>query len=302
MTQYQPDEKNRIKRQKSELAIRLAKEGRWEDAVLVNRELLAVFPEDSETLNRLGKAYLELKRYGEARAAYELAVKVDRGNSIAQKNLQRLQQYPAVPAGILPLQAGAENDSPVAVVASVGTATSASREKVIASVFIEETGKTGTTSLIHVAPVVTLAKLTAGDAVVLEIVANKGNHVLVVKNQEGEVLGQVEPKMALRLTRFMEAGNRYIANVTSVSENKLEIIIRETYQHPSMRGKLSFPPKTGSAAYRAYTRDSVLRGYGTDEDEEGPDYDNDEDDDNELGEEEAEISDDFADDNESEDI
>jgi tetratricopeptide (TPR) repeat protein len=61
LTQYQPDEKNRIKRQKSDVAVRLAKEGRWEEAIQINRELLALFPDDSETLNRLGKAYLELK-------------------------------------------------------------------------------------------------------------------------------------------------------------------------------------------------------------------------------------------------
>ena len=291
MTQYQPDEKNRIKRQKSDVAIRLAKEGRWEEAVHINRELLALFPDDSETLNRLGKAYLELKRYGEAKAAYEHAVNTDASNAIARKNLQRLAQYKADAKALLPLAEGSEPAS---------APPPANREKMNASTFIEETGKTGTTVLTNVAATAILAKLTAGDAVLLEI--EPKNQTLLVKNQEGEVLGQVEPKLALRLIRFLEGGNRYTAAVTSVGDHDLRIIIRETYQHPTQRGRLSFPPKTAAAGYRPYTRDSV-RGYGMEDDEEeSGDNDDNEDDDNETGEEEAELNDGFAEESEQDEI
>lgn len=295
MTQYQPDEKNRIKRQKSDTAVRFAKEGRWEEAVHINRELLALFPDDSETLNRLGKAYLELKQYGEAKAAYEQAVKTDASNAIARKNLQRLAQYKAVVEAIAPVEFS-EN---VATAHPAPAATPSAREKVIPSIFIEETGKTGTTNLINVAPAAVLAKLTAGDAV--QLVIEPKNQVLLVKNQEGEVLGQVEPRLALRLMRFLEAGNRYTAAVTSVGERELKLIIRETYQHPSQRGRLSFPPKSSAAGYRAYTRDSVLR-YGLDDEEDGMDLDNDDDEEGEGGEEEADITEDFTEDSDQDDI
>ncbi|MEI6045946.1 MAG: tetratricopeptide repeat protein [Chloroflexota bacterium] len=248
MTQYQPDEKNRIKRQKSDSAIRLAAAGRWEEAVHINRELLAIFPDDSETLNRLGKAYLELKRFTEAKEAYEQAVKSDPGNTIAQKNLQRLVQ----------------------AIATSGTkpASHTTREKpaVAPSAFIEETGKTGVTSLIRLAPVPVLARLTAGDPVTLEV--NLKSQTLLVKNEEGEVLGQVEPKLALRLIRFIESGNRYVAAVTSVTERALKVILREIFQAPSQRGRLSFPPKTTSTGYRAYIKDSAVLRYGYEEEDE----------------------------------
>jgi hypothetical protein len=297
LTQYQPDEKNRIKRQKSDAAVRFAKEGRWEEAVQINRELLALFPDDSETLNRLGKAYLELKRYGEAKAAYEQAVKTDASNVIARKNLQRLAQYKAVAEAITPVM---ESSDSVQVAPPPGpTTVPTSREKVVPGIFIEETGKTGTTHLVNVAHTSVLAKLTAGDAV--QLVVDPKSQVLRVKNQEGEILGQVEPKLALRLIRFLEAGNRYTAAVTSVGERELRLIIRETYQHPSMRGRLSFPPKTSGAGYRAYTRDSVLR-YGMDEEEEGVDLDNDDEEEGEANEEEADISEEFTDDSDQDDI
>ncbi len=294
MTQYQPDEKNRIKRQKSDGAVRFAKEGRWEEAVQINRELLGLFPDDSETLNRLGKAYLELKRYGEAKAAYEQAVKTDASNGIARKNLQRLAQYKAVAEAITPVS---ESDS---VISTLGPTTSpTTREKVVPGIFIEETGKTGTTTLINVAPASILSKLTAGDAV--QLVIDPKTQVLQIKNQEGEVLGQVEPRLALRLIRLLEAGNRYNAAVTSVSERDLKLIIRETYQHPSMRGRLSFPPKSSAAGYRPYTRDSVLR-YGLDDEEEGADPDNDDDDDGDAGEEETDTTEEFTEDSDQDDI
>ncbi len=298
LTQYQPDEKNRIKRQKSDAAVRYAKEGRWEEAVQINRELLALFPDDSETLNRLGKAYLELKRYGEAKAAYEQAVKTDASNVIARKNLQRLGQYSAVAEAITPVGESRESP-PVAPPPGPTSAAPTSREKVVPSIFIEETGKTGTTNLINVAPTSVLAKLTAGDAV--QLVIDPKNQTLLVKNQEGEVLGQVEPRLALRLMRFLEAGNRYTAAVTSVGERELRLIIRETYQHPSQRGRLSFPPKTSAAGYRAYTRDSVLR-YGLDDEEDGIDLDNDDEEEGEAGEEESDITEEFTEDSEQDDI
>ncbi len=270
--------------------MRLANEGRWEEAVQINRELLALFPDDSETLNRLGKAYLELKRYGEAKAAYEHAVKTDASNSIARKNLQRLAEYKAVASAISPFTADAEAPASTPPV---------TREKVVPSIFIEETGKTGTTNLNKVAPGKILSKLTAGDAVVLEV--DSKSQTLLVKSQEGDLLGQVEPRLALRLIRFLGAGNRYTAAVTSVGEKDLKIIIRETYQHPSQRGRLSFPPKSNSSGVRAYTRESILR-YGSDDDEDGNDADADHDDDDDNGEEEAEVSDEFVEENDQDDL
>jgi tetratricopeptide (TPR) repeat protein len=282
VTQYQPDEKNRIKRQKSDSAIRLAAAGRWEEAVQVNRDLLAIFPDDSETLNRLGKAYLELKRFAEAKEAYEHAVKTDPGNTIAQKNLQRLAQAIASSgaAGAKPPSTGVHREKPA----------------VAPSAFIEETGKTGVTTLIKLASAPVLAKLTAGDPVTLEV--DGKSQVLLVKNEDGEILGQVEPKLALRVIRFIEAGNRYVAAVTSVTERVLKIIIREIFQAPSQRGRLSFPPKTTATGYRAYIKDSAVLRYGYEDEDEGfddgesPDTGDDDGDDEEIDSFSEELSDD----------
>ncbi len=279
MTQYQPDDKNRIKRQKSEQAIRLAKEGRWDEAVQTNQDLLGIFPDDAEALNRLGKALMELKRYTEATASYERAVKNDPSNMIAQKNLQRLRQLVTA--------------APTAPVQSTSNTPPHTRPRVAPSLFIEETGKTGVTNLANLADSVVLARLTGGDPIYLE--ADIPNQVLRVKNEEGQILGQIEPRLGLRLLRFIGAGNRYIAAVQAVGEKMLRIVIQETYQHPSQRGKMSFPPKTGGAGYRAYIKEGVRERYDEEDYENDNDTEDVEETESDEDEQEGEPSDDFGD-------
>ena len=66
---------------------------------------------------------------------------------------------------------------------------------------------------------------------------------LTVESPEGIYLGEVEPRQGQRLARLMQGGNRYEAAVTSVQEDSLVIMVRETYQHSSQQGVMSFPYK-----------------------------------------------------------
>ncbi|MFQ5860502.1 MAG: tetratricopeptide repeat protein [Dehalococcoidia bacterium] len=231
MNLVQTDEKLKLRRNKSREAVQLALAGRWEEAVRVNGEILEHFPEDVEALNRLGKAFIELGRYDEAQEAFQRALRYSPHNAIAKKNLSRLTELRAN-----------------------GTLTPTSAPKVAPTLFIEESGKSGTTQLINPAPPHILAKMAAGDAVTLKVV----DHSLLVENQEGEYLGQVEPRLGRRLTRLIRGGNCYEAAITSVNRNQIALILREVYRHPSLAGIAPFP-SAGGADYRAYLRDTLLR-------------------------------------------
>ena len=61
----------RLKQQRSKEAIDLAMQGKWQEAVTVNKEIIQDFPEDVDAYNRLGRAYMELGDYKQAREAYE---------------------------------------------------------------------------------------------------------------------------------------------------------------------------------------------------------------------------------------
>ncbi|GIW10489.1 MAG: hypothetical protein KatS3mg061_1546 [Dehalococcoidia bacterium] len=235
-----PEERARFRRLRSEQAVQLAMQQKWDEAIAVNKAIVDVFPDDVEAYNRLGKAYLETGRLAEAREAYQKALTLDPNNAIARRNLTRLQ---------------AMKDETVTTVVV--------QPQVDANLFIEETGKTGVTTLVNTAPREELATLTAGEPVLLKV-EGKDLKVLSTRN---EYLGQVEPRLALRLIRLMQGGNQYAAAVTSLTDDSVEIIIRETFQHPTQVGKVSFPTRGGDAGFRPYIRDSVLR-YDVEEEEE----------------------------------
>jgi tetratricopeptide (TPR) repeat protein len=235
------EEKARLKKQWTELAVKQAQEGQWEEAVHTNKNILNLFPQESDALNRLGKAYTELGQYAEARQAYRQTLKYNPLNSIAKKNLERLDALQEVPAATVP----------------------ANLDRIDPRAFIEETGKTGVTELINLAPAAVLTRVTHGDRVNLQV----NGHRLLVQNAAGEVIGQVDPRLANRLISYIEEGNRYGAAILAVEPNRIRVIIREEYQHPSMFGKVSFLSQSSGETVRAYTKVSMLRDDREDDDE-----------------------------------
>jgi hypothetical protein len=232
---FQAEDRTKAKRQQADLAIQLALHGRWAEAVQLNRSIIESFPTDVDASNRLGKAMTELGRYGEARAAYMRTLEIDSVNSIARKNLDRL----ATLGDTAPPRTASQKLSP--------------------QMFIEETGKTGVTTLIRLNEEVS-ARMTTGDQVTLQ----RRNGSLVIQSLDGEYLGEIEPKLSQRLTKFILGGNEYVAAIAALARHEVRVFIRETFQHGSQTGKLSFPA-TVTEPFRPYTRSRLLRQDADDE-------------------------------------
>ncbi|MDQ6661665.1 MAG: tetratricopeptide repeat protein [Chloroflexota bacterium] len=240
MTQTQSsEEKARLKRQWTELAIQQALSSQWAEAVETNKNILNLFPTEPDAYNRLGKAYSELGQYTEARQAYTQTLKYSPQNTIAKKNLDRLSLL---------------QEETIQILTGIG--------QIDPQQFIEETGKTGMTELINIAPTAILARVSVGDKVQLHV----AGHRLLVGNAAGEDIGQIEPRLANRLINFMKEGNRYAAAILAMEQGQVRLIIREEYQHPGMFGKVSFPSQGGGDTIRAYIKDSMLR-YDRDDDD-----------------------------------
>jgi len=220
----------KLKRDKSKEAIQLALEGEWRKAVAINQDILYYFPEDVEALNRLGKAYLETGEYTQAKQSFQKVLGLSSHNRIAKRNLERLSHL------------------------STERSICQEGKKVTPQLFLAESGKSGITTLRNVAPQEILAKVAAGDPVSLEM----QNNGLAVKDQDGDVLGHIEPKLGTRLTRLIRQGNRYSAAVVSSNPRGITIIIRETSQHPTLVGVTSFPTASREE-YRGYLREPALR-------------------------------------------
>lgn len=218
-------------------AIELAMQGKWREAIDKNLSILEHFPGDVEAYNRLGRAYMELGEYALAREAYQKALELDPYNKIAQRNLERLSHLPQT------------------------SVMKRETYRIDPAFFIKETGKAGIVKLINLAPSPVVVKLCIGDEVSLKIEGSK----LIALSKEGEYIGEVEPRHAIRLISLMRGGNRYSAVVASVDEG-VELLIREEYQHPSQIGRPSFPVEEVELA-RPYIKESLLR-YEEEEEEE----------------------------------
>src|SRR5680860_720961 len=86
------ESKTVTRRQLGEDARLASMEGRWEDALVINHELVERSPRDATAYNRIGKSYLELGQVQQAIDSYTLSLKNDPANMIARRNLQRLEQ------------------------------------------------------------------------------------------------------------------------------------------------------------------------------------------------------------------
>jgi tetratricopeptide (TPR) repeat protein len=236
---FTADDRTRLfRRQRTQQAIQLAMQGQWQEAAAINRAIIAVFPNDVDAYNRLGKALTELGRYSEARGTYGKALELDPLNSIAQKNLARL-----------------------ATLGEGATVQAEGGKKLSPAMFISEMGKTGITVLTRPAAEAA-ARMTAGDQVFLR----RQNNTLVVESSQGEYLGEVEPKLGMRLIKLMEGGNEYAAAIATLRQDDVRVIIKETFQHPSQVGKPSFPTAAGDA-FRPYTKEGLVRRDVEEEDE-----------------------------------
>ncbi len=243
MAPYQQEgERARLEQRLSQEAIALAIQGKWEEAVVVNKNIIERFPTDVEAYNRLGRALTELGDFARAKEAYTKALELAPDNAIAKKNLARL-------ASLCESEVGLDDEHRQA------SPFKGSFHRIAPELFITEMGKAGIVNLCNLAPSEVLAKVSLGDEVELRVV---GQH-LIVEGENGEYLGEVERKHELRLINLIKGGNSYTAAILNVSlPDEVQVVIKETYQHPSQVGRLSFPVKAAERL-RLPTEESLVR-------------------------------------------
>lgn len=216
----------------------------------MNREIIDRSPKDVDALNRLGKAYFELRQYKSAYEAYQTAAAIDPANVIAQRNISRIEPLKNLD------EDGGSDVGPHS--ARVG-------------VFIEEVGKTYVDDLVGVADATVLTELSSGDLLNITV---DGQDVNVVDRSE-RYIGRFEPRVARRIIELLDVGNEYEVYVTSSTGQSVRVIVRETRRVDDMGNRLSFPRQGKVAIPRAYVRDTRLFRdepdllLGDDEDDEG---------------------------------
>ena len=212
---FRETDESRIIKEKTRVAVSLAMEGNWSEAVAINREILNSLPDNVESLNRLGKALIELNQFDEALEAFTKVLSINPGNTIAAKNINRLNWANANKSDITP-------------------STNTSVRSLSAKFFIGQSGKsvevTLSESSVNCDP-------SPGTPITLAIEGN----TIVALDQSNNRLGYVPSKLSRRLICLMDGGNKYDGAISGRSEGALRAILRECYQDPNQRSKISFP-------------------------------------------------------------
>src|SRR3989441_7292411 len=223
-------------------AIVAALEADWPRAAELNQKIVEASPDDVEGRNRLGRAYIELGRLEEAKAAFAEVLRIEPHNSIALRNQGRV-------AALLEHK-GKPNPTTT---------------KTQPRLFIEDMGKTGILRIINPAPTHVLAKYSPG----AECELREQEGLLAVHARDGELVGFLEPKVGRRLIDLLRTGNQYVAALVSSDPQNPRIAIREMSQSAENASRISFPGhhRPAETKERAYVRGTFFR-YGS-ADEEG---------------------------------
>lgn len=196
------------------LAIQKALSNDWEEAKSLNEEILALNPQDIDTLNRLGFAFMKLGKYNKARDTYKKIIVLDKTNPIAVKNLKRLETVS---------KSGKNGVAPSTHVISSDT-------------YIEEAGKTKTVELKNVADKKTLSLFEPGDPITIVVKRSR----IFAQSYDKKYLGMLPDNVSMRLITFMKGGNEYSACVKAVDEKSITIFIKETKKVSKFKNQASF--------------------------------------------------------------
>jgi hypothetical protein len=220
------DERLRLRNRLLDRAIEHAFNNRWQDAISDNLRLLEL-SRDTETINRLGKAYMEVGDYDKALRYYRETLNLNQSNSVAKKNIAQLEYLK-----------------------NSGSSTERQRRYGDLQLFVVDGGKTALTRLVDPAGPEALAQLTIGEEVQIE---HDEQRVWITDN-EGRTIGYLEPQLARRMQDMLGAGNRYVAVVAELDVDHVKVLLRETYLDASQRDRVSFPGKLGGdiATFRTF--------------------------------------------------
>lgn len=192
-------------------SIDLALKGSWEEAIKINKEILKETSEDTDTLNRLAKAYFENGNTSFAVKTCQKIIKIDSFNSIALKNLSRWKSV--------------KKHVPCSVHSSKPTS------------FIEESGKTKIVTLLNLGDAKIISTLNTCD----EVFLNAHTHRVSLTTEDGKYIGRLPDDLALRIRRLISLGNAYQSFIKSVDQKEIKIFIKEVQKSQKSKNIPSFP-------------------------------------------------------------
>ena len=227
-------------------AINAALKNNWLEAIKINEVIIENDGKNSDALNRLAFAYLQIGNFKKAKTFYQLVLKLDPYNEIAKKNLARISALKGKKN--LPFNKESNVESNLVL-------------------FIEEPGKTKCIQLIKIATPTILSTLRPAE--IIKIIPKK--HTIIIESQSNIYLGAFPDDIGHKVAKRIKAGNKYEACIKSSDKKNLVIFIREISRSKRYKDQPTFPTTTAQDYY-AFVKDTS---FFEDDNEKERDQDND---------------------------
>lgn len=208
-------------------AIREASNNNWKKAKKLNLVILNISKNNIETLNRLGISYMKLSDKVNATKCFKYVLKISPNNVIAQKNLNKLQlNLPEITINL---------------------------SKIDSSNLINETGKS-----IHLKCDIKNSKKILNQGI------DTGSK-LTIRNEKDSIgiykgnskIHIIDNSIAKRISNLINLGNEYICTVLGVSENSININIKETSKSKKTMQIISFPEYLNSDLHKTSINQNI---------------------------------------------
>lgn len=196
-------------------AVDAAMNSQWKDAIDLNRKISRLDKGNLGAHLRLGYAYMQTHKLKDAKTAYKKVLRLQKGNQIAEENLERIK--------ILETR-GAKKPPKKNV-------------KLDPNLFLEFPGKTKSSSLVNLGQKNTIAHLTIGQQIYLKPKRRK----IEVRSENNDYVGALPDDLSRRLLLFTKAGSQYHAFIKDASLNRIVIFIREEKRGKRVMRYASFP-------------------------------------------------------------
>ena len=208
-------------------AIREASNNNWKKAKKLNLVILNISKNNIETLNRLGISYMKLSDKVNATKCFKYVLKISPNNVIAQKNLNKLQLHlPEITINL---------------------------SKIDSSNLINETGKS-----IHLKCDIKNSKKILNQGIdtgsKLTIRSEKDSIGIYKGNSKIHI---IDNSIAKRISNLINLGNEYICTVLGVSENSININIKETSKSKKTMQIISFPEYLNSDLHKTSINQNI---------------------------------------------
>ncbi|OGK37418.1 hypothetical protein A3F03_04210 [Candidatus Roizmanbacteria bacterium RIFCSPHIGHO2_12_FULL_41_11] len=200
--------------QLEEQAINAALKHQWDEAILLNKQIISLDQVNFGTYLRLGFAYMQKHELAKAKTFYRKILKMQPVNRIALENLEKIKILEKRKKTIL----------------------NTTNSNLNPNVFLEIPGKTKTVKLVKLGQKEELAGLIIGQEVQLKQKKRK----IEIRTQQNDYIGSLPDDVSQRLKYFIKEKSTYTCFIKETSLTEVVVFIKEETKGRKVQRYLSF--------------------------------------------------------------